>query len=244
MILIGLTGGIACGKSSVSRILSEDHEIEIIDADVVVRLLQAPNAPCTRQIAARWPHCVDPVTGELNRPELGKVVFSDAQARKELGRIMNPAIFRAILKRIVSAWWRDLRRIGSSHPPSIVVLDAPTLFETKTFTFFVSSSVVVGCSEARQVERLARRNGFTKEEAVQRIRSQMPLSAKRDLAGYVIENDFADDREALRQSVQDCVLWMSRQSNTRLTCMFGGVALAGVGVAVAACYLGFRLLVS
>ncbi|KPA85809.1 putative mitochondrial Dephospho-CoA kinase [Leptomonas pyrrhocoris] len=241
MILIGLTGGIACGKSSVSKLLAEEHHIEIIDADLIVRELQAPNAPCTRQIAARWPHCVDPATGELLRPAMARLVFSDAQVRKELGKIMNPAIFRAIMKRIVAAWWRDVKRIVSSHPPSIVVLDAPTLLETKTFTYFVSNSVVVSCSEERQIERLRRRNNFSKEEAVQRIQSQMPLSVKRQLAGYVIENDSADDFDALRGAVQDCVGWMSQQSSLRLSYMFGGVVVAGVSVVAVVCYVGVKL---
>lgn len=241
MILIGLTGGIACGKSSVSKLLTEEHHIEIIDADAIVRELQAPHAACTRLIAARWPHCVDPVTGELNRPELGKLVFSDAQARKELGKIMNPAIFRAIMKRIVAAWWRDLRLIGTSHLPTVVVLDAPTLFETKTFTYFVSNSVVVSCSAERQIERLRRRNNFSEEQARQRIQSQMPLSVKRSLAGYVIENDHVDNFDALRISVQACVDWMVQQSNVRLTCIFGGAAAASLGVVAAVCYFGVKL---
>lgn len=242
MILIGLTGGIACGKSSVSKLLAEEHHIEIIDADVIVRELQAAHSPCVRQIAARWPQCVDPVTGELNRPEMGKLVFSDPAVRRELGKIMNPAIFKAIMKRIVAAWWRDVMRLSSWRTPSIVVLDAPTLFETRTFTYFVSSSVVVSCSEGRQMDRLRRRNNFTEEEAAQRIRSQMPLAAKRRLAGYVIENDHVDDLEALRRSVRDCVGWMSQQSNTRLTCMFGGAAVLGLGAVAAVCYAGMLLL--
>ncbi|KPI82863.1 putative Dephospho-CoA kinase [Leptomonas seymouri] len=244
MILIGLTGGIACGKSCVSKILSEEHHLEIIDADLIVRELQSPNGSCTRQIAARWPQCVDPITGELNRPAMAKLVFSDAQVRKELGRIMNPAIFKAIMKRIVAAWWRDVKRIGAPHPPSIVVLDAPTLFETKTFTYFVSNSVAVCCSEKRQIERLRFRNNYSKVEAVQRIQSQMPLSVKRKLAGYVIENDYVDDIDALRRSVQDCVYWMSTQSNVWLTYMFGSAAVASVSVVAAMCYIGVKLYVS
>jgi dephospho-CoA kinase len=244
MILIGLTGGIACGKSSVSMMLAEEHHIEIIDADLIVRELQAAHSPCVRQIAARWPQCVDPVTGELNRPEMGKLVFSDPQVRRQLGKIMNPAIFRAITKRIVAAWWSDVKRMGSSQPPSIVVLDAPTLFETRTFTYFVSNSVVVSCSEARQVERLRRRNNYSEEEAMQRIHSQMPLSEKCQLSGFVIENDYANDIDALRRSVQDCVRWMSQQSSMHLTYLFGGVAVAGIGALAAICCAGVKLFLS
>lgn len=244
MILIGLTGGIACGKSTVSRILGDELHIEIIDADLIVRELQAPNAACTRRIAARWPGCVDAVTGELNRAELGKVVFADARARRELGKIMNPAIFRAIFGRIVAAWWRDVKRTVSGAVPSVVVLDAPTLFETKTFTYFISAAVVVACTEDRQIERLSRRNGFGREEALQRIRSQMPLARKRQLADYVIENDAADDLVSLHGSVRACAAWMVQQSNVRLTCLFGTVASLATGAVVAVGYAGYRFLLA
>ncbi|KAK7194806.1 dephospho-CoA kinase [Novymonas esmeraldas] len=244
MILIGLTGGIACGKSSVSRLLQDELGMEVIDADVIVRELQAPHAACTRLIAARWPLCVHPETGELNRAELGRVIFGDAQARRELGRIMNPAIFRAILSRIVVAWWSDLWRNGLAAAPTVVVLDAPTLFETKTFTYFISASVVVSCSEERQIARLHSRNGLVAEEAAQRIRSQMSLAAKRRLAGYVIDNDCADDFDALRVSVRACAGWMSQQSNKRLTCIFGSVIVAAVGCVGGLGYTGYRLLLA
>ncbi|GET88622.1 dephospho-coA kinase, putative [Leishmania tarentolae] len=244
MILIGLTGGIACGKSSVSRILREEFHIEVIDADLVVRELQAPNSACTRRIAARWPLCVHPETGELNRAALGKIVFSDAQARRELGKIMNPAIFKAILKRIAAAWWRDLWRSGAGTSPSIVVLDAPMLFETKTFTYFISAAVVVSCSEQRQIERLRNRDGFSKEEALQRIGSQMSMEAKRRLGDYIIENDYADDLDALRGALCACVAWMSHQSNKRLTYIFGTVTVSMVGVATTVGYAGYRLLLA
>ncbi|KAG5479304.1 hypothetical protein LSCM4_01896 [Leishmania orientalis] len=244
MILIGLTGGIACGKSCVSRILEEEFHIEVIDADRIVRDLQAPNAACTRLIAARWPLCVHLETGELNRAALGKAIFSDPQARRELQKIMNPAIFRAILKRVAAAWWRNLWRSGAALSPSIVVLDAPTLFETKTLTYLISASVVVSCSEERQIERLRRRNGFSKEEALQRIRSQMALEAKRRLADYIIDNDYAEDFEALRRSLRACVSWMSCQSDKRLTFIFGTVSAAAVALAAVMGYVGYQVLLA
>ncbi|KAG5505026.1 hypothetical protein JKF63_04473 [Porcisia hertigi] len=244
MILIGLTGGIACGKSSVSRMLADEFHMEIIDADLVVRELQAPNAACTRLIAARWPFCVDRETGELNRAELGKVIFSDPKARRELGKIMNFAILKALLIRIAAAWWRDLWRSGAASSPSVVVLDAPTLFETKMFVYFISASVVVSCSEERQIERLRSRNGLSKEEALQRIHSQLSLETKRRLADYVIENDSADDLDALRGSVRECSMWMARQSNNVLTGIFGTLAISVIAVAAVAGYAGYRLLLT
>lgn len=223
MILIGLTGGIACGKSTVSSLLESEYNIHIIDADRIVRELQVRGAPCTKRIAKRWPTCVDASTGELNRAALGQVVFADAGARRALAQIMNGPIFRAILHEILRCWWR-------CSTDEVVILDAPTLFETKTFTYLISSSVVVACSEERQVERLRRRNGYDRDEALRRIRSQMPLNEKRRLAGYVIENDVDDAMNALKHSVAECVGWMGRQSQQKVTIIVGGTAVAAVAV--------------
>nr|AGU68187.1 dephospho-CoA kinase [Herpetomonas muscarum] len=238
LVLIGLTGGIACGKSSVSAILADEHHIPIIDADLIVRELQAPGAPCTREIGRRWPECVDPVTGQLRREVLGRVVFADAGARRELAGIMNGPIFRTILSRIFSHWWRGL----FSRAPYVVVLDAPTLFETKLFTYFVSGTVVVACSQERQLERLAARNKMGRAEAMDRINSQMPLARKRALADLVIENDAADDMAALAASVRSAVAWMGGQGRHRVTALVGGALAACVGLLAATVVVGGKLL--
>ncbi|EPY26163.1 dephospho-CoA kinase [Angomonas deanei] len=217
MILIGLTGGIACGKSTVSTMLRDKHHLVIIDADEIVRDVQKPFAPCTRKIGERWPGCVDPTTGELNRAELGKIIFEDREARKALAGIMNGPIFRAIFQAIFRAWL-------TSSSGTVVVLDAPTLFETGVFTYFISNSLVIACTEEKQMERLKRRNDLEGEDARNRIRSQMSLERKKELAGYVINND--DSTEALATSVEDCVLWMKKQSRYKFSKMVYGALLA------------------
>lgn len=226
LVLIGLTGGIACGKSTVSSILANDYHIPIIDADLIVRDLQRPHAPCTRKIAQRWPSCVDSRTGELNRKALGQVVFSDPTARRELAKVMSRPIFVAILRRILHHWWRALW----STEPVVVVLDAPTLFETRLLTAFVSSTVVVSCSAELQVERLVGRDGMTREAALARIESQMPLEKKRALAGRVVHNDVGNDLPALRRSVSEAVEWMTLQSAHRLTLLIVGAVTGCIGV--------------
>lgn len=248
MILIGLTGGIACGKSTVSSILQKDFDITVIDADQIVHELQAPGGSCYAKIVRRWPQVVDPCNessrgGVINRAKLGKIVFADAAERKTLGKIMNRAIFLAILKRIFYAWLEDWKRYIAGSDSSggerarshrIVVLDAPTLFETKMFLPLVSSTLVIACSEATQKDRLMRRphpqrpgSLYSEEEATQRIRSQMPLEVKKRRAGYVLSNEAdEEDLSVLREEVKRCVSWMSSQSSWRLNVLFGGVPLA------------------
>ncbi|CCW66341.1 unnamed protein product [Phytomonas sp. Hart1] len=220
MILIGLTGGIACGKSTVSSILKRDYHMEIIDADAIVRELQSPGAPCTRKIAQRWPESIDPLTGALRREALGRIIFKDVNARRELAKIMNPRIFRTILERIAYHWWKGLWH--NSSDPYVVILDAPTLFETGLFTFFISNSLVVGCSEQLQITRLHARNRFSEEEALNCIRCQMSLERKRRLAGYVIEND-ESGLEVLERKVAECVEWIQRQGEHKLNMVVGGI---------------------
>lgn len=278
VILIGLTGGIACGKSTVSTLLKERGLVqEVIDADLIVRDLQRPGCPVLKKIGQQWPDVIDPSTGELNRKALGAIIFKDPSARQRLGRIMNRPIFFAILKAIFWAWWKDLwgylpscgdmlpfsmkdkkdekRKLSknrtksstdsSSYHESIVILDAPTLYETKMFVPLVSNVLVVACSPALQKKRLLKRSNegstssaisITEDEADQRIRSQMPLERKKLLAGYVIENEYDDDFAALASNVEDSAQWMSRQSSWRLHVLFGfpfvvaAIGLGGYGV--------------
>nr|AGU68140.1 dephospho-CoA kinase [Strigomonas oncopelti] len=229
MILIGLTGGIACGKSTVCRFLIEEHGIAVIDADLVVRELQQPGTACMKQIAKRWPQCIVAETGELDRLALGKIIFENPDARKVLGRIMNGPIFLALLKKILWLWWRSPRG-------AVVILDAPTLFETGTLTYFISSALVVACAEEKQVARLRLRNGFSEQDARHRIHAQMPLAKKRQLAGYVLAND-TDDLVALRRQVDDSVSWMRLQNPHRLTLMISVVCVMFTGTAVGALLL-------
>lgn len=261
VILIGLTGGIACGKSTVSTLLQEKGLVQdVIDADKVARDLQRPGSSVLKRIKQEWPEVIDPNTGELDRKALGNIIFQDPSARRKLGRIMNPPIFVAILRAIFRSWWKNLwvrlrgvlsivpcavigkknaktsspdeRRsnVFSSGRERIVILDAPTLYETKMFVPLVSNVLVVGCSPALQKERLLKRStqggipglsSITEEEAEQRIRSQMPLEQKKSLAGYVIDNEYNNDLEVLRRDVEQSVRWMAQQSSWKLDLLFG-----------------------
>ncbi|KEG12025.1 putative dephospho-CoA kinase [Trypanosoma grayi] len=240
MILIGLTGGIACGKSTVSALLVDRYQLTVIDADQVVRELQCPGKPCTRKIAKRWPECVDTETGEINRTALGKIIFCDAQARRELTNIMNLPIFVAITTKLLRLWWRSMwRRTLEGEAPPLVVLDVPLLYESNIYTWFIDAAVVVACDEAQQIARLEKRNGFTREQAVQRIRAQMPIAEKCRRADRVIRNN--GTLAELESSVDTTVMWMRRQPGSRLTRLVVATVVGGVGCAAGAVYL-FRLL--
>jgi dephospho-CoA kinase len=242
MILIGLTGGIAVGKSTVCSIL-EEHGIRTIDCDAIVRELQLPNTAAVREIRAIWPQCVS-AEGVLLREKLGEVVFGDAAARRQLAAIMNRKIFFAVLRRIAQEWWRCFTTRNRSSSSSsliasnVVILDAPILYESKTFLLFVSSVVVVSCDEQQQLQRLVRRNPELggEAEAKKRIAAQMPLAEKRKRAAYVIHN--TSTTSELTANVNQSVEWMARQPHVRYpsVCAAGVAgALAAALVAVASC---------
>lgn len=236
MILIGLTGGIAVGKSTVCNLLKEQG-IFIIDCDNIVRELQRPNMPAVQQIRDVWPQCVDE-HGVLLRDKLGEVVFADATARRKLASIMNSKIFLAVMKQIAFAWWRCCTRSVSRGTlgATIVIIDAPILYESKTFLSFVSGVVVVSCGDDQQLARLVSRNPeLGHAEASNRIAAQMPLAEKRQRAGFVIHNteDVSNgDLTALEGKVRDAIEWMARQPHVNYPWVCASSAVAVVAAAV------------
>nr|CCC48231.1 putative dephospho-CoA kinase, fragment [Trypanosoma vivax Y486] len=228
MLLVGLTGGIACGKSTVSTLLQGRHNTIVVDSDRIVRDLQRPCMSCTLKIARRWPNCVDAKTGEINRAALGSVIFSDPAARRELGRIMNTPI---------SVWSQ-----AKGESALMVVLDAPLLYESSIYTWFVDCVVVVSCTEEKQIARMKARNNLTTEQALQRVRSQMPVSEKCKLADFVLQNDGSLDE--LERLVDKSVNWMRAQRGGRMTKYIALVVLGTVAVAVSSAYIARQLLSS
>ncbi|RNE95930.1 dephospho-CoA kinase [Trypanosoma rangeli] len=240
MLLIGLTGGIACGKSTMVTMLEQQHQIIVIDADRVVRGLQRPFMPCTRKIARRWPECVDLQTGELDRAALAGIIFRDPQARRELARIMYFPIFASTITSLLLFWWQSVRRRLRGEGPLLVVLDVPLLYESKIYTLFIDAAVVVGSTEELQIARLMKRNGLTREEVLQRIRAQMPVEEKCRRADYVIRNNGTVTELAC--SVNDSVIWMRQQSGCRMDLIVFGIVGGGIACLAAAGHLLCRLL--
>jgi dephospho-CoA kinase len=176
MLRIGLTGGIASGKSTVADLLRQAG-IPVIDADVLARRAVAPGSPALDAIRRRFPSVVDE-QGRLDREALGRVVFSDPAARADLNAIVHPAVRRLAHEEMAEAERRGERA---------AVYDVPLLFEAGLEGDF-DLVVVVNVPPAVQLERLMRRDGRSRQEAEDRIRAQMALSDKARRAGLVIDN--------------------------------------------------------
>ena len=174
MKIIGLTGGIATGKSTASNLLKK-HGYQVIDADAVVHELQAIGSPLLFEIANTFGSTILHDDGSLNRGELGKLIFGNADARMKLEAIMHPAVRAEFKKRI------------KASKDEILFLDVPLLFEAG-FDDLTDANLVIKASQEMQLLRLMSRDGLTEQEARGRIRSQMPMSEKIARADFVIEN--------------------------------------------------------
>lgn len=177
-MLIGLTGGIACGKTTVAQRLSH-LGATIIDADQIARDVVAPGQPGLQQVLDAFGAHLLTTTGELDRAALGQHIFGDAQARTQLTGILHPLIAQESQRQITAAL--------AAKPTGLVVYDAALLFEAGRAEAF-RPVVVVSVPPQIQRERLMARDGITGEAADQRINSQMPVAAKAAQADYVIEN--------------------------------------------------------
>ncbi|WP_031407731.1 dephospho-CoA kinase [Geobacillus vulcani] len=177
-LTIGLTGGIASGKSTVSAMMRE-LGLPVIDADEAARAVVRPGEEAYRQIVAAFGPDIVQANGEIDRVKLGAIVFHDEEERKKLNAIVHPAVRRKML-----AEKEALVRSGAKT----VVLDIPLLFESG-LTAWVDKILVVYVDDDVQLRRLMERNGFTEEEARARIRAQWPLAEKIKQADAVINNN-------------------------------------------------------
>lgn len=177
-MIIGLTGSIASGKSTVSNMLKE-LGLPIVDADQVARQVVEPGTETLKEIAEAFGEDILTEKGELNRPKLGAIVFNDEEKRKMLNNIIHPAIRREMLRQ---------RDELVANGEKTVIMDIPLLFESK-LQHFVDKIIVVTVTEDVQLNRLMERNQFSEEEAMSRIRSQLPLSVKEKGADAVINNN-------------------------------------------------------
>ena len=185
---IGLTGGIATGKSTVGQLLAERFGLPLLDADFFARGALAPGSPGARAVLARYG---EPVAagagGAIDRAALGRVVFADPVERRWLEQLVHPLVrqrFEAELERL-------------AHAP-VVVLMIPLLFEAGLESL-CSEVWLVTCSPETQLQRLIGRDGLPEHEARARIAAQWPLARKQALADRLIHND--GDPEALEQQL-------------------------------------------
>ncbi|MEK5216398.1 dephospho-CoA kinase [Psychrobacillus sp. FSL H8-0487] len=198
-MIIGLTGSIASGKSTVANMLSE-MGFPIIDADLVARVVVEKGTATLETIKEVFGTQVIHEDGTLNREELGALIFSDPSKRKQLNDIMHPAIREEMLV-------QRQQLVQQGNP--VIIMDIPLLFESRLQSF-VDKILVVTVTEQKQLERLMARNGFTHEEARLRIQSQLPLSVKEEGADAVIYNN--ETIEETKQQLQK-ILEIWEQTN-------------------------------
>lgn len=177
MLVIGLTGGIATGKSTVSRILRE-LGAPVIDADAIVHELQQPGTPVTLAIGREFGPDVIRPDGSLDRAALGRIIFGDPARRKALEAIVHPAVRERIAA--------EMERYRLAGEPA-VVLDVPLLIESN-WQRTVDQVWLVYVDRATQRARLIERDGLSPEAAELRITAQMDLEAKRAFAHVIINN--------------------------------------------------------
>ena len=197
MIVIGLTGGIASGKSTVSRMLSELGAV-VIDADKVGHEAFRPHTEAWRKVVAAFGKDILGQNEEIDRSKLAQLVFNDPKALKRLNRIMHPLMHEIVRQKIEA-----LRHQGVE----VVVLEATLLIEAR-WTDLVDQVWVTITPEAAVVNRLVSQKGFTEEQARARIKSQTPIAQRAKNADVVIEND--SDMNTLRKKVE--ALWRKLQS--------------------------------
>ena len=177
-MIIGLTGSIASGKSTVSEML-KNSGYPIIDADLVARQVVEPGSDTLEQIEQAFGPEVIREDGTMDRAKVGDIIFNDPARRKVLNDIIHPAIRQEMMQQ---------RHEYLIEGYKTIIMDIPLLFESR-LQHLVDKILVVSVTEENQFNRLVERNGFTEKEARARISSQLPMSVKEDGADAVIYNN-------------------------------------------------------
>jgi dephospho-CoA kinase len=189
MLLVGLTGGIASGKTVVAARFGE-HGAVVVDADAIAREVVEPGTPALARIAEEFGPGVIAADGSLNRPALGAIVFADPAKLAVLNAITHPAVLELSQRRFAEA--------GAADPDAVVIYDVPLLTEVRGKAEF-DVVVVVSAPEETRIERMVTLRGMARDEAERRIRSQVSDEERRALADFVIESGGTMD-ETLAQT--------------------------------------------
>lgn len=193
VLTIGLTGGIASGKSTVAAMFRELH-IPVIDADEIAHRVTAVDGEAYKPIIETFGRDILDTNGAIDRRKLGTIVFGDEQKRKQLNAIVHPLVRKHMLLQ---------KEQYMKQAKKAIVLDIPLLFESK-LEHLVDRILVVYVDEQIQLRRLCERNGFSFEEAWARIKAQMPLEEKRKKADAVIDNN--GTIEETKQQLYACLM--------------------------------------
>jgi dephospho-CoA kinase len=189
MILVGLTGGVATGKSTVANMFKHCGA-SVIDADLLARQAVKPGKPAWRAIVKLFGTTVLKPDRSLDRQVLGRIVFRDPRKRRQLERIIHP--------RVAREQQRLVRRIATRKPHAVVIYEVPLLFEAGVDKR-VDKIIVVTADRETQIARLKKRSGLSRAEALRRINSQMPLVKKINQADHVLNGTVP--RPSLRKQV-------------------------------------------
>jgi dephospho-CoA kinase len=179
MLIVGVTGGVASGKTTVSRMFEKEGAY-LIDADQIARELVQPQRPAWKEIVRFFGKEILGKDGTIDRKRLADIAFSDSGKRGVLNEIIHP--------RIEKEMWRMKKQIGRKDPYAVIIFDAPLLVETG-FHREVDKVVVVTSKETQQIKRLKKRAGMTREETQRIISSQMALEKKVGVADFIIPNE-------------------------------------------------------
>ncbi|WP_442786420.1 dephospho-CoA kinase [Leptothoe sp. PORK10 BA2] len=190
--IIGLTGGIATGKTTVSDYLATTHQLPILDADVYARAAVAAGSPILATLSQRYGSTILLPDGTLNRPQLGTIIFNDPTEKQWVEQQIHPFVRQ------------QFTQVSHNYPPSQTLVYAiPLLFEAN-LTHLVSEIWVVSCRPEQQQQRLLARNHLSPAEAQARILNQLPLTEKIAQAHQVLDN--SSDKPALYQQIDKALL--------------------------------------
>ncbi|SEM23213.1 dephospho-CoA kinase [Syntrophus gentianae] len=190
MLNIGLTGSIACGKSTVALLLQEKGAFHI-DFDLLAHEVEEPDQPAWQGIVDTFGTEILREDHTLDRARLGQIVFSDRRKLDKLNEIVHPAVFLA--------WQRRIEEIRAIRPDAVILSDIPLLIELG-MQKRVDLVMLVYIPREEQIRRLMLRNGYSLDEAVQRVNSQMPIEDKLDFADIIVNN--SGTREQTRAYIE------------------------------------------
>ncbi|KAJ3999573.1 dephospho-CoA kinase [Lentinula boryana] len=224
MLVIGLTGGIATGKSTVSKLLKERH-VPVIDADVIARQVVEPGTSGLAKIVKTFGDGILLPDGQLDRKALGSIIFNDEQKRKQLNAIVHPAVRREMFLGVVKYWLKGHR---------ICVMDVPLLIEGPLWKL-VYKVVLVYCPPDIQLQRLMLRDNSTQEDASSRLNSQIPIDDKLRYADDRIDN--LGGIEELNAKIDEFVIGLKKEAGWSWVLSW---LIPPYGVVSATCILAWR----
>lgn len=192
--VLGVTGGIATGKSTADNFF-RDRNITVIDGDVIARQVVEPGTPGLENIVKTFGKKILTEDGKLNRGKLGEIVFNDQEKLKQLNYLLKEELLRAISG--------EIENFKKKKPPLLVV-DVPLMYE-ENYHELMDAVMVIYVPEKLQSERLMKRNKLSKEAAEQRIKSQLSIEEKKNLADIVIDNS-----SSIEKTYEQLECWLQK----------------------------------